>query len=250
MGHDEGLDVLNLTYARQLVEKLEAGKFEEADHMLNEMMRMREGYLFNELGKLTRELHDALSGFREDSRLQKLMQSEIPDAKERLNYVVTLTEQAAHRTLNSVEESLPIANNLSERAIELHGQWQRFLHKDTSVEDVSVLAGEADEFLQRVGKDSKHLHSNLSDVLMAQDYQDITGQVIRRVIDLVQDVEQGLVGMIRLSGDRMISAGQKQAENRHNGYGPAVPGVTDVEAQADVMKGQDDVDDLLSTLGF
>ena len=242
----------SLAQARQLVAELEAGNSDEASHLLDELARRRDSGLFQELGKLTRELHDALNGFQLDSKISSLAEHDIPDAKERLNYVITMTEQAAHRTLNAVEESLPIAEELQKRAEELHDKWTRFRHKDMDVNEFRSLVPEIDSFLDLTSGHATKLNSSLSDVLMAQDFQDITGQIIRRVINLVKDVEDNLVGLIRISGQRMAPPEKSAAKSGalsdelSRGIGPQVPGLD----HADVVHGQDDVDDLLSSLGF
>ncbi len=242
----------SLAQARQLVVELEAGNSDQASFLLDELARRRDSGLFQELGKLTRELHDALNGFQLDSKISTLAEHEIPDAKERLNYVITMTEQAAHRTLNAVEESLPIAEELQTRADDLHDKWTRFRRKDMDVNEFRALVPEIDSFLDLTSGHAAKLNSSLSDVLMAQDFQDITGQIIRRVINLVKDVEDNLVGLIRISGQRMappektaVKSGSL-SEELSRGIGPQVPGVD----HADVVNGQDDVDDLLSSLGF
>lgn len=242
----------SLVQARQLVAELEAGNSDAASDLLDELARRRDTGLFQELGKLTRELHDTLNSFHLDSRITALTEHDIPDAKERLNYVITMTEQAAHRTLTAVEDSLPIAEELLTRANELQDKWQRFRRKDMEVSEFRALVPEIDSFLDLTSGHATKLNASLSDVLMAQDFQDITGQIIRRVINLVKDVEDNLVSLIRISGQRMAPAEKAAAkpvaskEDLSRGVGPQVPGVD----HGDVVHGQDDVDDLLSSLGF
>ncbi len=244
-------DEESLAQARQLVRELENGNNDAASLLLDEIARRRDSGLFREIGKLTRELHDALNGFHLDSKIATLAENDIPDAKERLNYVITMTEQAAHRTLNAVEESLPIASELQSRSNELSEKWTRFRRKDMDVNEFRALVPEIDSFLELTNGHASALNASLSDVMMAQDYQDLTGQIIRRVINLVKDVEDNLVGLIRISGQRMATpdkAAQKGglSEELSRGVGPQVPGLK----QADVVNNQDDVDDLLSSLGF
>lgn len=242
----------SLAQARQLVAELEAGNDDAASNLLDELARRRDSGLFQELGKLTRELHDTLNSFQLDARIASLTEHDIPDAKERLNYVITMTEQAAHRTLTAVETSLPIAEELQKRADELQDKWRRFRRKDMDVGEFRALVPEIDSFLDLTSGHAAKLNSSLSDVLMAQDFQDLTGQIIRRVINLVKDVEDNLVSLIRISGQRMAPADKvipKPAvskEDLSRGIGPQVPGLD----HADVVQGQDDVDDLLSSLGF
>lgn len=244
-------DDASLLQARQLVVELEAGNNDEASNLLDELARRRDSGLFRELGKLTRELHDALNGFLMDSKIAALAEHDIPDAKERLSYVITMTEQAAHRTLNAVEEGLPIAEELQKRADDLHDKWTRFRRKDMDVEEFRALVPEIDSFLDLTSGHAAKLNASLSDVLMAQDFQDLTGQIIRRVINLVKDVEDNLVGLIRISGQRMTPAetavkSDTLSVDLSRGIGPQVPGLD----TGDVVHGQDDVDDLLSSLGF
>lgn len=218
---------------------------------MEDLSALRESHLFQELGKLTRDLHDALMGFQVDSNMASLAENEIPDAKERLNYVITMTEQAADKTLTAVESSVTLSNELGERASKLQENWGRFRKRDMQVEEFRAMSEELDEFFQWLDEKGPEINSRLSDIMMAQDFQDLTGQIIRRVIKLVQDVEEGLVGLIRVTGQKMMTQGQAAQKKEKQGpdiaaVGPAVPGVD----KGDIVTSQDDVDDLLSSLGF
>jgi chemotaxis protein CheZ len=241
---------ISLEQAKELVAALESDDQEQAELLLDQMALMRDSDLFKELGKLTRELHDSLSGVHADSRIADLAEKDIPDAKERLNYVVTVTEQAAHKTLNVVEECLPVAEKLQAKGNTLHDSWKMFRKKEMSSDDFRALCLELDEYFDEAGDQMKSIHKGLSDVLLAQDYQDITGQIIRRVIGLVQEVEGNLVSLVRITGQKFVTSGEKPAtaeeEDKIKAVGPAVPGVD----TSDVVSSQDDVDDLLSSLGF
>jgi chemotaxis protein CheZ len=241
-----------LQSARSLVEELEAGNGERVEELLEELSSMRESSLFTEMGKLTRELHDSLRNFELDSRISELAEEEIPDAKERLNHVITMTEQAANKTMDAVEVSIPLAENIRQRSDDLFEKWQRFRNRDLSVEEFRELSKELDRFFSDVSSDSKSLNSSLSDVLMAQDFQDITGQIIRQVISLVQDVEEGLVDLIRIStpGRQQAVPAAKDVKPDSGpdiaAEGPQIPS----KKSDNYVQGQDDVDDLLSSLGF
>ncbi len=234
--------------ARELISEIESGNFSEADNLIDGLTKLRESALFQDLGKLTRELHDTLSNFQVDVRISELTESEIPDAKERLNHVIELTEKAANRTLNVVEETLPRTEQLDQRATQLKAQWDRFTHRDMKVEEFRGLSKEIDEFLSWTSENATRIHGGLSEVMMAQDFQDLTGQIIRRVITLVQDVEDNLVGLIRVTGQAIkpVEAPTPTAQKSVEAEGPQVPGLEKVE----VVTGQDEVDDLLSSLGF
>lgn len=236
-----------LEKARALVAELENGSLERAGTAIDTLTKMRESALFQELGKLTRQLHDTLANFQVDTRLAKLTSSEIPDAKERLNHVIEMTEQAANRTLGVVEQTLPRTEELVQKAQQLKNQWDRFRNRDMKVEEFRGLTTEIDEFLGWASVNATAIHQGLSDVMMAQDFQDLTGQIIRRVIKLVQEVEDGLVGMIRLAGPQIAAA--EAAVNKRDivAEGPQVPGL---KPQTEVVASQDDVDQLLSSLGF
>jgi len=237
-----------LTLARSLVSHLETGNDGDAGSVIAKLAGFTDSLLFQEVGRLTRELHDSINGFVMDSRLVDIAEQEMPNAAERLRYVITTTEQAANTTLGAVEDSLPLADSLRSDAHHLSEQWAKFNSRQMSVDDFRALSSELSQFLEATQANSEELHNKLSEVLMAQGYQDLTGQVIRKVIDLVNDVEHKLVELVRLSGHHALQ--DKQAVDPGpkdtKGQGPAVPGVDKGDRVAD----QDDVDDLLSSLGF
>lgn len=237
-----------LNQAKTLVKQLESGNFDQAVVIVDGLTKLRESALFQELGKLTRQLHDTLSNFHVDARLAKLTESDIPDAKERLNHVIQMTEDAANRTLTVVESTLPRAEELERKAITLKQQWDRFRNRDMKVEEFRGLSKEIDEFLAWTSVNATAINHGLSEVMMAQGFQDLTGQIIRRVIKLVQDVEESLVSLIRLAGPQFAAKEQPGEGGKHiQAEGPQVPGV---KSTAEVVSGQDDVDALLSSLGF
>lgn len=233
-----------LEKAKQLVAFLESGDNEAAQEKLEQLADYSENNLFREVGRLTRELHEAINGFLLDANITDLAQREIPDASERLAYVITMTEKSANTTLTAVEESLPLSDELGEKAAALSGKWDLFKGRKMTVDDFRILSDDISSFLKIATNHSKSLHENLSSVLLAQDFQDITGQIIRRVIALVTDIEDKLVQLVRISGDKLPEEKYKSGADKLEG--PVVPGVN----QGDVVKGQDDVDDLLSSLGF
>lgn len=233
-----------LAQARVLLQELENGNFARADDALDQLMSLRAPHVYQELGKLTRTLHEALTNFQMDSRLAILGQQEIPDARTRLHYVVTKTEEAAHRTLKAVEDSIPLAKRLESRAAEHQQQWDKFLRREMDIQEFRSLTRSLREFLAAIIADSVSLGRNLSEVLMAQEYQDLTGQVIQRVIKITQEVEDGLVEMVRMFGQR-TAAIREEVRSAGSGHGPQID-----PQKPDVVANQDEVDDLLSSLGF
>ena len=234
--------------AKHLVDALEAGNKESVEEALGQITSLHESELFNELGKLTREFHEALNTFRYDDRFSELTEEEIPDAKERLSYVISRTEDAAHRTLSAVEASLPICEQLADKAGNLLQTWKRFRQKEMDVVEFRQLVKDIDEYLDITHDKTAEIRTHLTDVLMAQDFQDITGQIIRKVINLVSEVEMNLVNLIRLGhkGGKGKTAEGAKASKPGELEGPQVPGME----SADAVSGQDEVDDLLSSLGF
>jgi len=236
-----------LAVSKRLIEQIEAGTDEDIDKVLDEVAAFRESGLFQELGKLTRELHDSIRNFQLDDRFNAIAETEIPDAKERLEYVLTMTEQSADKTLTAVEDSTPKVEQLAVSFNDLEQRWTRFKKKELNAEEFRQLASDMSQFFEESKVVTNELNSNLNTVLMAQDFQDLTGQIIRKVIKLVEDVESNLVNLIRLQGDSANTETEK-AEKDTKGVleGPQIPGK---EAE-DVMANQDDVDDLLASLGF
>ncbi|MDH5786129.1 MAG: protein phosphatase CheZ [Chromatiales bacterium] len=234
---------------RELSQHVESGNAAEADRVLDQIAKLRESSLFQELGKLTREFHDALNAFRLDARLASYAEKDFPDARERLRHVVEMTARSADRSLTAAEESMPICDAIENEADELKGEWQRFVSREMSAAEFRALSSRLQEFLDNTGGSAAQLRTNINEVMMAQDFQDLTGQIIERVITLVDDMEGSLVELIRISGQNLVPDDGKSAEvDLLTGTGPVVPGVDD--KSGNVVSGQDEVDDLLSSLGF
>lgn len=235
---------MRLELAKDLLEALEQGNEDVADGILDEIAGLRETQLFQEVGRLTRQLHSTMASFTVDSKIASMAEKDIPDAKERLQYVISMTEKAANQTLNAVENLLPVSEQLNRQAVTLEDKWGRFLDREMPYEEFKEMSVEiAQHFVQ--SKSSLNIvQSGLNEILMAQGFQDITGQIIRRVIDLVQDLESSMVELIRISS----SKAKKEDIIEPDLPGPVVPGVDD--KAGNVAHSQDEVDDLLSSLGF
>jgi chemotaxis protein CheZ len=202
--------------------------------------------LFAQLASLTSNLRNALDRFRRDSRLNALAEKEIPDARQRLSHVLKLTDAAAHRTMDLVEKSGPPADRIAKEAVSLAEPWARFRSGKISVADYLDLIQRIDHFLTAARTDSEAVRANLAEVMLAQDFQDLTGQIIRGVMNLVGEVEVVLVDLSRLAGHD-ASVQTKTATDDNRGHGPAIPGV---DHGGTVVQGQGDIDDLLSDLGI
>ncbi len=235
-----------LVQARGLLSSIENGDENVAIGHLREISRINETKMFQEIGRLTRELHDTLVGFGIETDISDLAEHEIPDARERLSHVIDVTDQAAHKTLTAVEEAIPVCRELEESASKIELQWKRFISRDLSADEFRDLSREIGENFEISADRYTKIKGYLNDILMAQDFQDITGQIIRRVMELVQDVEDKLIGLIKISGSFDDDKKEKRKPVEKVLEGPQVPG----KESATALKSQDEVDDLLSSLGF
>ena len=229
------IQIDSLALARRLVAAIEAGDSKHADDLIKALHDGRFDALYQEIGKLTRDVHDTFAKLAGDQRLVSLAQQQMPDARVRLRYVVEKTEQAAHRTLTAVEHMLPMADNMVLQAAALR------LAIVTERDDLQV---QTLGFLDLVESDGRELRSSLSEVLMAQEYQDLTGQVIKRTISLVGQVEEKLVELVSACG--VVASGRTTtlAAPGATSFGPAV------REDDNVVSRQADVDELLANLGF
>lgn len=234
-----------LALAKDLVIAIDVGDESAVQELLSELTGVRETMLFQEVGRLTRQLHNSMANFSVDSKITEMTEKDIPDAKERLNYVIATTEQAADQTLNVVEELMPISRELNKQAQRLADNWGRFLLREMPYQEFKGMSQEITDYFNYSVVSLETMQNGLTDVLLAQGFQDITGQIIRRVIDLVQDLEISMVELVRISGGKAT----KDAVIKESKLpGPVVPGVDDTAG--DVAGSQDEVDDLLSSLGF
>lgn len=239
---------ISLEQAKSLVELLESGQQSAADAIIAEIQNPINSELFAEIGKLTRQLHDSLTNFQLDSRLNDLATADIPDAKERLNYVITRTEEAANKTMDAVEAIFPVVDTIAGQVAAVNPSWTKLMNNELDLKEFKSLCLDIDTLLKNTGKETHHIHSLMTDVLMAQDFQDLTGQVIRKVIDLVREVEDSLINMLTAFGISAVKAEEhtspKVGENLVEGP------IVNTANRDDVVEDQDDVDDLLSSLGF
>lgn len=242
--------IIDLIHAKKLVELLEQNNISEANTLITEVCAPNSGELFEQVGQLTRQLHDSLNDFKLDIRISEIANNEIPDARDRLNYVIEMTDSAANRTMDAVELGLPLADKLHESIQSVMPSWQNLMKRDLSLGEFKVLCHQLDDFLSASSADADKLRSMLTDILMAQDFQDLTGQMIRKVITLVQEVEDSLVAMLTLFGDPCKESTTSSASaTSEASIAPEGP-IVDRDSRDDVVSGQDDVDDLLSSLGF
>lgn len=193
------------------------------------------------IGHMTRSLHDSLRGLGLDKLLLTAAE-DIPDARDRLDYVAKKSEEAAQKVLNATDAAIPLQEKIGEGAKSIITDWNNLLQSSFSEEAYKQCAGKTVQFLSMTNQDTLSTKAHLMDIMMAQDFQDLTGQVIKKITELAQNIEQQLIQILvdyspaevrRYSGDGLLN-------------GPQVNPVNKV----DVVSDQGQVDDLLDSLGF
>lgn len=197
--------------------------------------------VFTRLGQLTRQVHDMLGELGFDNALQEVAEA-IPDARQRLTYIAQMTEQAASRVLNATDIARPIQDKVESDAEALQARWDKLFASELSVEEFKALTQETRGFLGTVAESSRATNAQLLEIMMAQDFQDLTGQVIKKVVDMAQTLESQLLKVLL-----EVTPLEKRSE-KHSGLmnGPVVSS----EGRDDVVTSQGQVDDLLESLGF
>ncbi len=238
--------------ASQLVQFVQTGDFAGAMKVISDLNETRDRTLYQEVGRLTRSLHEAIRNFNIElgNERQQEEMSKISDASDRLSYVVDLTDKAANKTMDLVEETMPMAIAMKEEAHDLKEAWGRLRRREMDPSEFRELYKKIDEFFNSLADNSDKVYGNLSEILLAQDFQDLTGQVIQKVTGLVREVEENLVNLVAMAGkvDRLTGMQhdiKEEEEDPMHGQGPQIN-----KEKPDVVSSQDDVDDLLSSLGF
>lgn len=195
--------------------------------------------MFERLGGIVRLLHDSLRELGYDKALTEAS-SQIVDAQDRLEYVATLTEQAANKVLNTLDEGMPAQDVLSKKAKDMDSRWTALFDGKLSLDEFKALAGDSRQFAQAVTEATEAEKARLLEIMMAQDFQDITGQLIKKVVIITKTVENELAQLLRDNAPAEVreKLALKEAPLMQ---GPSVPSVA---------LDQDNVDDLLADLGF
>lgn len=193
------------------------------------------------VGQMTRNLHESLRGLGFDKLLERAAHN-IPDARDRLDYVAKMTEQAAQKVLNATDAAGPLQARIDSGATELSAQWQQAMSGQYTEEQFRALAARTVGYLDETRDAAGETRQHLMDIMMAQDFQDLTGQVITKVTELAHGIEQQLVQLLidyapaeakRDSGNSLLN-------------GPQI----NPNGSTDVVANQTQVDDLLESLGF
>lgn len=190
--------------------------------------------VFQKIGTLTRQLHDSLNELGYTEKLQGTMQM-LPDAKSRLSYISRLTGEAAEKVLNRVEQAKAEQDRVAQDTRAL---------ADLLAQDPggALASGALQRFVQVVERSTQTMDVHLTEIMLAQDFHDLTGQVISRVVTLAAVIEEQLVELLLQTAPA--------AHTPHQALDELSGPVVDPENHPDVVTDQTQVDDLLASLGF
>jgi len=197
--------------------------------------------VYTQIGHATRKLHDTLRQLGYDKSLEDAV-SAMPDTRDRLTYIATLTEKAAVKVLTATEKAKPIQEKIGNDAGTLAKQWQKVFDNQMGVDEFKQLAAQTRDFLGGLPAQTQATNAYLLEIMMAQDFQDLTGQVIKKVIALAQDLEHQLLQVLVASTPPDIR--KNLGDDLLNGP------VISAEGRSDVVTSQEQVDELLASLGF
>jgi chemotaxis protein CheZ len=198
--------------------------------------------MFDRLGGIVRMLHDSLRELGYDRSISSVAE-QITDAQDRLEYVATLTEQAANKVLNAIDVGMPEQDLLQKKAKDMDARWGLLFEGKLSLEEFKVLAGDSRQFAAAVGDATDSEKARLLEIMMAQDFQDITGQLIKKIVAITHAAEREMAQLLRDNAPPEMKAAIAAAEAKpvELMQGPSMPVAALV---------QDDVDSLLADLGF
>lgn len=198
-------------------------------------------HVFARLGHMTRNLHNLLRELGLDQALNKVA-SEIPDNRDRLNYIAAMTAQAAEKTLNAAEIAQPIQERLGKNARDLADKWDLMFAKKLGVADFKALVQDTQQYLKSVPSHTDATAAQLMEIILAQDFQDLTGQVIKKVLEAAQALEKQLLALLL----ETTPEERRQAVRPDLLEGPVI----NSSGRSDVVTSQEQVDELLESLGF
>lgn len=193
--------------------------------------------MYERLGGIVRLLHDSLRELGYDRTLSDVA-SQITDAQGRLEHIASLTEQAANRVLNTIDQGIPEQETVLKSAQAMDRRWTSLFEGKMSVEEFRLLATDSKEFALQVASATETEKARLLDIMMAQDFQDITGQLIKKIVSVTQKVENELAQLLLDNAPPEIVQTLKESPEALM-QGPSTSAL-----------GQDDVDNLLEGLGF
>ncbi|MFV0265131.1 MAG: protein phosphatase CheZ [Kluyvera sp.] len=197
--------------------------------------------IFSRIGHLTRLLRDSLTNLGLDRAIMDAAEA-IPDARDRLCYVVGKTSQAAECALTCVENARPLQDELDARSKALTERWDAWFANPIELPMAKDLVNDTRQFLADTPKLASETNDQLMQIMMAQDFQDLTGQVIQRMMSLIENVEKELIQVLL---ENIPERQEEVVESQNLKNGPQID-----QSKVGVVASQDQVDDLLESLGF
>ena len=209
------------------------------------------------IGQLTRMLRESMRELGLDKEVEKAAEA-IPDARARLNYVASMTEQAADRALNAVDRAQPLQNEIESRAESLDQQWQTWFENPMELDQARQLVTDTRGYLAAVPEMARETSKELLEIMMAQDFPDLTGQVNKKMMEGILEVENQLLQVLLESvpeGDEREALKQRMedrnaADTRKREEASLVNGPQLTAEGEGIVSNQDQVDSLLDELGF
>lgn len=196
--------------------------------------------LVNRIGHLTRQMREGMRELGLDKGIARAAEA-IPDARDRLSYVAQMTERAAERALNAIDVAQPIQENLSKQAVQLGKRWDVWFESPLALDEARELVKDTRSYLAETPQQASATNAQLMEIMMAQDFQDLTGQVIKKMMDVIKDMETQLLQLLidNAPPDKRQEAGHGLLN------GPQIK-----LGNTDAVDDQGQVDDLLASLGF
>jgi len=197
--------------------------------------------LYQQIGLITRRVHDALRDMSDSKSLDRVA-SVMPDARDRLGYIASLTQNAAERVLNAVDIAQPLQDALGKASSGLAERWNLLHENQLPTADFGALAEETRAYLEQVPTWTRDTNKQLLEIILAQDFQDLTGQVVKKMMEMFKTLENEMLTLlVEFSPD----AGKAVLDD-----GLLNGPVVNPDGRSDVVTNQQQVDDLLERLGF
>lgn len=217
----------------------ERNPLQDQDHEASELL--------GRIGRMARLLHESMRELGLEEEVHRASES-IPDVCDRLNYIATMTENAANRSLSAIEVAQPIQEAMSEQAQSLEARWESWFEGPFDTPHVMSLVKDTRMFLQDVPVKSEQVNGKLLEIMMAQEFQDITGQVVKKMIETVNSVEKELITALL---DYLPPEKSKEFEVKRQQQDAGLLNGPNIKPDGkDVVANQQQVDDLLDSLGF
>ena len=198
------------------------------------------GQLLHRIGQLTRQMREGMRELGLDKGIARAAEA-IPDARDRLGYVAQMTERAAERALNAIDVAQPIQDDLSKQAKGLSQRWDVWFSSPLELGDARELVLDTRSYLTEVPQQVRATNAQLMEIMMAQDFQDLTGQVIKKLIDVIREMETQLLQLL---------VDNAPIEKRQDVSSSLLHGPQTRPGSPDAVDDQGQVDDLLASLGF